>query len=136
MFCKLKHEIPGEAVNIRLIAWINALICSHNILHCSHNLVKCMKISVRELKNHLSEYLRRVEAGEEVVVTSHKRVVAKLVPPNTVGEEYGVTEEVLIERLKSLPWVRWSGGKPQRRRGVAVKQGGKTLSESILDDRR
>ena len=40
-----------------------------------------MKVSVRELKDHLSEYLRRVEAGEEVVVTSHKREVARLVPP-------------------------------------------------------
>lgn len=95
-----------------------------------------MKISVRELKSHLSEYLRRVEAGEEVLVTSHKRIVAKLVPPNAVGEEYAVTQEVMNERLKSLPWVRWSGGKPQQRSGVAVKQGDKSLSESLLDDRQ
>ena len=95
-----------------------------------------MEISVRELKNHLSEYLRRVSAGEEVVVTSHKRVVAKLVPPNTVEQAHGQGEDALIERLKSMPWVRWTGGKPQLRPGIAVKQGDKTIAESLLDDRR
>ncbi len=95
-----------------------------------------MKVSVRELKNHLSEYLRRVEEGEEVWVTSHKRVVAKLVPPDAVGEDYAITEEVMMERLKALPWVRWSGGKPQPRSGIAAKRGDRSLSESLLDDRQ
>ena len=95
-----------------------------------------MEISVRELKNHLSEYLRRAQAGEEVIVTSHKRALAKLVPPGRVGTGAGQDENALIERLKSLPWVRWSGGKPRLRPGVAVKKGGKTIAESLLDDRR
>ena len=95
-----------------------------------------MEISVRELKNHLPEYLRRVSVGEEVVVTSHKRVVAKLVPPNRVGAEYEESEAALIERLKSMPWVRWSGGKPRLRSGIAVKQGDKNVADSLLDDRR
>jgi len=94
-----------------------------------------MEIFVRDLKNHLSKYLRRVAAGEEVVVTSHKRVVVKLVPPNAVEEEYGSTEEALMERLKSLPWVRWASGKPRVRPGIAVKQGEKTVVGSLLDDR-
>ena len=39
-----------------------------------------MTTSVRELKDHLSKYLRRVQRGEEVVITSHRRPIAKLVP--------------------------------------------------------
>ncbi len=39
-----------------------------------------MTTSVRELKDHLSKYLRRVQSGEEVIITSHRRPVAKLVP--------------------------------------------------------
>jgi prevent-host-death family protein len=35
---------------------------------------------IRELKNHLSRVIRRVEAGEEVAITAHGRVLAKLVP--------------------------------------------------------
>ena len=37
-------------------------------------------VSVAVLKQKLSSYLRRVEAGEEVVVTSHRRPVAHVVP--------------------------------------------------------
>lgn len=38
---------------------------------------------VRKLKDNLSRYLRRVEAGERIAVTAHGRVVAALVPPET-----------------------------------------------------
>jgi prevent-host-death family protein len=38
-------------------------------------------VGIRELKNHLSAYVRRVEAGEIVIVTDRGRVVAELVPP-------------------------------------------------------
>src|SRR2546428_4011742 len=36
---------------------------------------------IRELKNNLSQYIRRVEAGERIAVTPHGRVVAELGPP-------------------------------------------------------
>jgi prevent-host-death family protein len=35
---------------------------------------------VRELRNHVSEVLRRVEGGERVTVTVDRRPVAELVP--------------------------------------------------------
>ena len=38
---------------------------------------------IRDLKNNLSRYVRRVEAGERVVVTDRGRVVAELVPPSS-----------------------------------------------------
>lgn len=38
------------------------------------------RVAVRELKARLSEYLVRVKAGEEVVVTERGRAVAKIVP--------------------------------------------------------
>jgi prevent-host-death family protein len=40
-----------------------------------------METGVRELKDNLSRYVRRVEAGERIAVTAHGRVVAELVPP-------------------------------------------------------
>ena len=42
-----------------------------------------METGVRELKDNLSRYIRRIEAGERVVVTSHGRAVAELIPPAT-----------------------------------------------------
>ena|SRR5712671_1741020 len=41
-----------------------------------------MTAGIRQLKDNLSEYVRRVEAGERVAVTAHGRVVAMLVPPD------------------------------------------------------
>ena len=38
-------------------------------------------VGLRELKNHLSEYVRHVRDGETVTVTDRGEVVAELVPP-------------------------------------------------------
>lgn len=46
---------------------------------------RAMEVSVRDLKDHLSEYLRRVQAGEEIVVTSHGKPVGRLVGPAAGG---------------------------------------------------
>jgi prevent-host-death family protein len=39
-----------------------------------------MAKGIRELKDNLSEYVRRAEAGERIAVTLHGRVVAELGP--------------------------------------------------------
>lgn len=36
---------------------------------------------IRELKNNLSRFIKRVEAGERITVTDHGRTVAELGPP-------------------------------------------------------
>jgi len=38
-------------------------------------------VGIRELKNSLSEYLRRVRSGESVLVTDRGEIVAELTPP-------------------------------------------------------
>ena len=42
-------------------------------------------VGIRDLKNNLSRYVRRVAAGERVAVTDRGRVVAELVPPGRVA---------------------------------------------------
>ncbi len=44
--------------------------------------MRCMsaEVSVRQLRNHTAEVLRRVEAGERLRVTVDRRPVAELVP--------------------------------------------------------
>jgi antitoxin (DNA-binding transcriptional repressor) of toxin-antitoxin stability system len=44
-------------------------------------------LGIRELKDNLSRYIRRIEAGECVASTAHGRVVAELVPPETGRQE-------------------------------------------------
>lgn len=38
-------------------------------------------VGVRELKNHLSEYLRHVRSGDSVLVTDRGEIIAELSPP-------------------------------------------------------
>jgi prevent-host-death family protein len=40
-----------------------------------------MRAGVRDVKNNLSHYLRRLRRGEKVTITAHGRAVAELVPP-------------------------------------------------------
>ncbi|HLG55585.1 MAG TPA: type II toxin-antitoxin system Phd/YefM family antitoxin [Vicinamibacterales bacterium] len=41
---------------------------------------------IRELKDNLSRYIRRIEAGERIAITAHGRIVAELVPPGAAGK--------------------------------------------------
>jgi prevent-host-death family protein len=42
-------------------------------------------VGIAELRQNLSEYLRRVERGERLVVTDRNRPVAELGPPPATG---------------------------------------------------
>lgn len=42
------------------------------------------EVGVHEAKTQFSKLLRRVELGEEIVITRNKQVVAKLSPPDDV----------------------------------------------------
>jgi prevent-host-death family protein len=53
------------------------------LVKCGHMWLYLIVASagIRELKDNLSRYLRRIEAGERIAITAHGRVVAELVPP-------------------------------------------------------
>lgn len=57
-------------------------------------------VGVRELKAHLSSYLQRVAAGEELVVTDRGRPVARLVP---LGPGTDTLAELMASGLVSVP---------------------------------
>ena len=95
-----------------------------------------MEVSIRELKSRLSEYLRRVAAGEEVVVTSHGKVVARLVPPLT-RRRRASSEEELVARFRKLPWVRPGNDRkrPLSQPLARIGVGEKTLAEIVSEQR-
>ena len=49
-------------------------------------------VKIAELKNHLSEHLRSVEAGEEIVVTDRNRPIAKIIPHSSVEKRLRFSE--------------------------------------------
>jgi prevent-host-death family protein len=81
-----------------------------------------MSIPVRELKNHLSEYLRRVERGEEIVVVRRNTPVAKIVP-------------MALAEMGGLEGVSWNGRQAKGGKHRPVVQG-KSLADRVLEDRR
>ncbi len=56
------------------------------------------EVKVTELRNHLQSYLGQVEKGDEFLVTSRGKVIARLVP-NT-KERLGARERLLLLRGK------------------------------------
>lgn len=56
-------------------------------------------INIREVNQHLSEYIRSVEAGNEIVITKYGKAVARLVPVVEVRELNNEQQEAL-QRLR------------------------------------
>jgi prevent-host-death family protein len=86
-----------------------------------------MRVSVRDLKAHLSRYLAKAGAGERIEITSHGRVIARLV--GVAGAEHAG-----VARLLASGAAEWAGGKP-RGAAVTLPSRGKTVSETLLEDR-
>ena len=83
------------------------------------------EVGIRELRDHLSAFLDRVQAGEEVVVTDRGRAVARVVP---------VTGERTIDRLVREGKVTPAAG-GIRRVPKRVKAAG-SVSELVNEQRR
>jgi prevent-host-death family protein len=84
-------------------------------------------VGVRELRQHLSAYLRRVREGERLIVTERNRPVAELVP---LGREHPGLRRLVAEgrvvapaRAKPLDFspVRVGGARPGTRALEAVR---------------
>jgi prevent-host-death family protein len=84
-------------------------------------------IGVRELKEHTSRVLRRVrEQGEEIDVTHHGRVVARLVPvsPERVRPRATAAAWATLDQVAREIGARWPKG---RSAAKAVKEGRRDL---------
>jgi len=87
-----------------------------------------VQVGIRELKAHLSEYLRRVKAGETVVVTDRGTPVGRIVP---VGEP-------LTNRLQAMAeagLLLWSRTKLEPMAPVARARGTRTVADLLVEDR-
>lgn len=53
------------------------------------------EVNVTELRSHLPQYLASVEGGTEILVTSHGKVIARILPPIDI-------RQAAKEKLKKL----------------------------------
>ena len=87
-------------------------------------------VGVRELRENLSRYLKRIKSGESIIVTERKNEVAIILPYEKEDNE---NEKVL--QLIQRGIVYWSGGKPK---GLPsrISSKGKNVSDAVIEDRR
>ena len=88
------------------------------------------RVGTRELKSRLSEYLRRVKAGQTIVVTERGKVIGHIVP----------APFSLEERMKTLADSGFLilGGNLNRKayQPKLINRSKHLISDSVIEDRR
>ena len=86
------------------------------------------KVGTRELKNRLSEYLRRVKAGEIIIITERGKPVGQILPiqADVSGR---------LEKLAEAGVIEWNGQPVSHYRPKATNRGERLLSELVIEDR-
>ena len=87
-----------------------------------------LNVGVRELKTHLSEYLRQVKAGRTIVITEHGKAVGRIVPASSSLDER-------LQAMVKAGLAQWSGTKLKPVKPVAKTRGPRTVSDLLIEDR-
>ncbi|MBW6472779.1 MAG: type II toxin-antitoxin system prevent-host-death family antitoxin [Anaerolineaceae bacterium] len=87
-----------------------------------------LKVGTRELKNKLSEYLRRVKAGEIITVTEHGKRIGQIIPIKPTLEEK-------IQTMVETGQAEWNGLKLPSYTPSVIHKSDKQLSDLVIEDR-
>lgn len=87
-------------------------------------------VGIRELKAHLSRYLKRVRSGARLVVTERGWSIATISPIDAPADVE------CAHRMVAEGLAHWDGGKPSGCLGGPELPLGKTVAEAVLEDRR
>lgn len=85
-------------------------------------------VGTRELKNRLSEYMRRVKAGETIIVTEHGRTIGQIIPVKTTTDER-------IRSMVSAGQAEWNEQKIKPYYPSAINTGNRQISDIVIEDR-
>lgn len=58
-------------------------------------------VKVTDLRNHLPAYLAEVQKGEELRITSHGKIIARLVPE----QDEQARAKAMLQELRQIAWV-------------------------------
>ena len=93
--------------------------------------VVASQVSVRDLKTHLSEWLGRVQAGEEVEVTSHRKPIARI----TAVKPAAAAPTSPLQKAIDAGLISWNGQNPVIPPPVKLNDGGPLMSDIVIEDR-
>jgi len=86
-------------------------------------------IGIRELKENLSRYMKKVKTGEKIIVTDRKKEIAVIMPLEKKAKEEKIYQ--MIQRGGAC----WSGGKPAGMNKRIISKG-RSVSRAVIEDRR
>ena len=93
--------------------------------------VVATRVSVRDLKTHLSEWLARAQAGEVVEVTSHRKPIAHI----TAVSQHNPASIGPLQKAIEAGIISWNGKKPVLPPPVPLRGSGTLTSAMVLEDR-
>lgn len=91
-----------------------------------------MEVGIKETKNNLSRYLKRVQAGEEILITERGKPIARIIKEGSGSPSLHTILGPLIKKgLVKMPStdLRQLNIEP-------VVSPGKSASDMVLEDRR
>ena len=93
--------------------------------------VVASQVSVRDLKTHLSEWLGRVQAGDVVEVTSHRKPIARITALNPAAS----ASTNPLQKAIDAGVISWNGKNPAIPPPVKLNDGGPLMSDIVIEDR-
>jgi antitoxin (DNA-binding transcriptional repressor) of toxin-antitoxin stability system len=92
-------------------------------------------VGIRELKNSLSEYIRRIRAGETVLVTDRGEIVAELCAPGANRVDPAVPPALAALARRGLATLG-SGASPELYRPLPRPRRGRVTAARLLNEER
>ena len=90
-------------------------------------------VGIKELKNRLTEYLRRTKRGDEIIVTERGKPIAVIQSISTADRLHSV--EAKLAKMAAQGLVSLAS-KKLRKKVRLVQVSGKAVSEIIISERR
>jgi len=87
-----------------------------------------LEVGVRQLKNHLSRYLREVKRGRTVVITERGKPIGRIIPK-------GLPVADRIEALAKAGLVEWNGKRINPTEPVVVNRSSRLVSDILVEMR-
>jgi prevent-host-death family protein len=97
------------------------------------------EVAVHMLKNSLSAVLERVQAGEETIITSHRKPIAKIVALNAPLRMGALPKAVVgVPDMPAIAGVTWRTGryKPQDFEPIVLAGKGPSVADMLVAQRR
>jgi prevent-host-death family protein len=88
--------------------------------------------NIAELRDRLTQYLREVRAGQEIIIRDRQRPIAKIVPlslDNDTDEATLVADGLMRKAQRPLPAAFWR----RRRAAVTVRVAAAAISKDRTD---